>query len=100
MARTPLLRKLQALYQDFAEAERSGKRLEQVQEDRQRAWSRRDFMKATGATVGAAALSGPVAAFAATSGPPPRSAILGPRTACLNAALTLQGTRRASTDHE
>jgi monoamine oxidase len=90
MARTPLLRKLQALYQDFAEAERSGKRVEQVQDDRLRAWSRREFMKATGATVGAAALSGPVAAFAATSGPPPRIAIIGAGIAGLNAALTLE----------
>jgi monoamine oxidase len=100
MARTPLLHKLQALYQDFAEAERSGKWLEQVQEDRQRAWSRRDFMKATGATVGAAALSGPVAAFAAASGPPPRIAIVGAGIAGLNAALTLQDAGFASTVYE
>ena len=59
MARTPLLRKLQALYQDFAQAERSGKPVEQVQEERrQGAWTRRDFIKATGATVGAAAFTG------------------------------------------
>jgi len=100
MARTPLLRKLQALYQDFAEAERSGKPVEQVQEDRQRAWTRREFMKATGATVGAAALSGPVAAFAASSGPPPRIAIVGAGIAGLNAALTLQDAGFTSTVYE
>ncbi len=100
MARTPLLRKLQALYQDFAETERSGKPVEQVQEDRQRAWSRRDFMKATGATVGAAALSGPVAAFAAASGPPPRIAIIGGGIAGLNAALTLHDAGYPSTVYE
>jgi monoamine oxidase len=99
MARTPLLRKLQALYQDFAEAERSGQPVEQIQEERrQRAWSRRDFMKATGATVGAAAFTGPIAAFAAS--PPPRIAIIGGGIAGLNAALTLRDAGYASTVYE
>jgi monoamine oxidase len=102
MARTPLLRTLRDLYQDFAEAERSGKRVEQVQEERkQRAWTRRDFIKATGATVGAAALSGPIAAFAARSGgTPPRIAIIGGGIAGLNAALTLHDAGYASTVYE
>ena len=99
MARTPLLRKLQALYQDFAEAERSGKPVEQVQEGRrQAAWTRRDFIKATGATVGAAAFTGPIAAFAAS--PPPRIAIIGGGIAGLNAALTLHDAGYASTVYE
>jgi monoamine oxidase len=103
MARTPLLRKLQALYSDFAEAERSGRPLEQVQDERRRGtWTRRDFMKATGATVGAAALSGPVAAFAAPrpSGAAPRIAIVGGGIAGLNAALTLHDAGYASTVYE
>jgi monoamine oxidase len=98
MARTPLLRKLQALYSDFAEAERSGKPVEQAQDDRRhRAWTRRDFMKATGATIGAAAFSGPIAGFAAQ---PPRIAIIGGGIAGLNAALTLQDAGYASTVYE
>ena len=103
MARTPLLRTFQTLYQDFAEAERSGKPVEQVQEERrQRAWTRRDFIKATGATVGAAAFSGPVAAFAAPgrSGTAPRIAIIGGGIAGLNAALTLHDAGYASTVYE
>ena len=102
MARSPLLRKLQELYQDFAEAERLGKRVEQVQEDRQRAWTRRAFMKATGATIGTAALSGPLAAFAATrpGGAAPRIAIVGGGIAGLNAALTLHDAGYASTVYE
>lgn len=98
MARTPLLRKLQALYQDFAEAERSGRPVEQVQHERRRGtWTRRDFMKATGATVGAAAFSGPIAGFAAQ---PPRIAIIGGGIAGLNAALTLFDAGYSSTVYE
>jgi monoamine oxidase len=97
MARTPLLGKLQALYRDFAEADRSGKSVGQVQEERLRTWTRRDFIKATGATVGAAAFSGPIAAFAAA---PPRIAIVGGGIAGLNAALTLQDAGIASTVYE
>jgi len=97
MARTPLLGKLQALYRDFAEADRTGKPVEQVQEERRRAWTRRDFIKAAGATVGAAAFSGPIAALA---GQAPRIAIIGGGIAGLNAALTLQDAGIASTVYE
>ncbi len=63
MPRTPLLRKFQALFEDFEEADRSGRSVEAVQEERrQMRLSRRDFLKAGGATVGAAALSGPLGA--------------------------------------
>ena len=63
MARTPLLRKFQALFEDFEEADRSGRTVEAVQDERtQMRLTRRDFLKVTGATVGAAALGGPVAA--------------------------------------
>jgi monoamine oxidase len=97
MARTPLLSKLQALYQDFAEADRSGKPVEEIQAERRAAWTRRDFIKAAGATMGAAAFSGPIAAFAAA---PPRIAIVGGGIAGLNAALTLQDAGVASTVYE
>src|SRR3989442_8672909 len=98
MARTPLVGKLQALYRDFADAERSGKTVEQVQEERRRDWTRRDFIKAAGATVGAAAFSGPIAAFAGQA--PPRIAIVGGGIAGLNAALTLHDAGYGSTVSE
>jgi monoamine oxidase len=103
MARTQLLRKLQALYSDFAEARRSGAPVEQIQDERQRAWTRRDFIKAGGATVGAAAFGGPIAALAngpRPSGPAPRIAIVGGGIAGLNAALMLQDAGYASTVYE
>ena len=65
--------------------------------------TRRDFLKVTGVTVGAAALGGPVAAMAAAqpkpSGPS-RIAIIGGGIAGLNAALTLQDAGIASTVYE
>ena len=80
MARTPLLTEVQRLAAHF---------------DRQ--VSRREFIKVTGAAVGAAAVSGPIAAFAAA---PPRIAIVGGGIAGLNAALTLQDAGIASTVYE
>ncbi|TME00198.1 MAG: twin-arginine translocation signal domain-containing protein [Chloroflexi bacterium] len=51
MARSPLLRRFQALFEDFDEAEGSGRPLEVVREQRrQMRLTRRDFLKATGAT--------------------------------------------------
>ena len=104
MARTPLLRKFQALFEDFEEAERSGRSVEAAQEERrQMRLTRRDFLKVTGATVGAAALSGPAAALAATRPKPTgtsRIAIIGGGIAGLNAALTLQDAGIASTVYE
>jgi monoamine oxidase len=104
MARTPLLRKFQALFEDFEEAESSGRSVEAVQEERrQMRLTRRDFLKVTGATVGAAALSGPVAALAATRPKPSgtsRITIIGGGISGLNAALTLQDAGVASTVYE
>jgi len=105
MARTPLLRHFQELFDDFDEAERSGRTVESVQEDRrQMRLSRRDFLKVGGAAVGAAALSGPMAAWAATVGrsnqQQGRIAIVGGGIAGLNAALTLQDAGITSTVYE
>jgi monoamine oxidase len=97
MARTPLLTRLQSLAADFREAERSGGTVESVQAERRRGFTRRDFIKATGAVVGAAALSGRIPAFAATT---PRIAIIGGGISGLNAALTLQDAGIASTVYE
>src|SRR5207302_5797496 len=99
-----LLRRLQALFEDFEEAERSGRPLRAVQEERrQMRRTRRDLLKVTGAAVGAAAFSGPVAALAATSKPSGtqgRIAIIGGGIAGLNAALTLQDAGITSTVYE
>jgi monoamine oxidase len=77
MARTPLLSRFQDLY-------------------RREAVSRREFMKISGAAVGAAALSGPMETLAAAA---PRIAI-GGGIAGLTAALTLQDAGYASTVYE
>src|SRR5712671_7458578 len=104
MARTPLLNRCRELVADFEEAGRAGRMVEAVQEERrQMRLTRRDFLKVTGVTVGAAALGGPVAALAAT-GPKPsatsRIAIVGGGIAGLTAALTLQDAGISSTVYE
>jgi monoamine oxidase len=80
MARTPLLTEVQRLAAAL---------------DRQ--VNRREFIKVAGAAVGAAAASGPLAAFASS---PPRIAIVGGGIAGLNAALTLRDAGYASTVYE
>ena len=98
MARTPLLQKFQRLVADFQEATRSSRTVEAVQQERRlQGLTRRDFLKATGATVGAAALAGTLPAFAA---PTPRIAIIGGGISGLNAALTLHDAGIASTVYE
>ena len=72
MARTPLMSKFQRLFEDFEEADRSGQTVKAVQAERRKlSLTRRDFLKVSGATVGAAALGGALGAFAA---PAPRTA--------------------------
>jgi len=102
MPRTPFLRRLQEHVADLHAAELSGQSVEAVRERRRRAGlSRRDFLKASGAALGAAALSGPATALArAQQGPPPRIGIMGAGIAGLNAALTLQDNGLASTIFE
>src|SRR5256886_4276361 len=67
-------------------------------------FTRRDFLKVAGAAVGAAALSGPAAALAATatrgSVTQGAIAIIGGGIAGLNAALTLQDAGITSTVYE
>src|SRR3989449_10794375 len=68
MARSPLLSRFQTLFADFEEAERSGRSVAEIREERRSMrFTRRDFLKVAGAAVGAAALSGPAAALAATA---------------------------------
>ncbi len=101
MARSPLLRRFQALAQDLQEAERTGRSVEAVQEERrQNRWTRRHILKVTGAAAGAAAFAGPMNAWAAISGTQGRIAIIGGGIAGLNAALTLQDAGITSTVYE
>src|SRR6267378_7766526 len=105
MARTPLLSRFRELIADYEEAGRSGRTVEAVQEERrQMRLTRRDFLKVTGATFGAAAFAGPMAALAATGKPggpsQGRIAIIGGGISGLNAALTLQDAGIASTVYE
>src|SRR5579859_2399760 len=100
MARTPLLSRFQDLFNDFDEAERSGRSVEAVREERrQMRFTRRDFLKAAGATVGAAALTRGLPALASSKSAP-RIGIMGAGIAGLNAALTLQDKGLASTVFE
>src|SRR5207249_1329196 len=105
MARSPLLSRFQTLFADFEEAERSGRSVAEIREERRSMrFTRRDFLKVAGAAVGAAALSGPAAALAATatrgSVTQGAIAIIGGGIAGLNAALTLQDAGIASTVYE
>jgi monoamine oxidase len=105
MPRTPLLSRFRELIADYEEASRSGRTVEALQEERrQMRLTRRDFLKVTGATFGAAAFAGPMAALAATRKQGVQSqgriAIIGGGISGLNAALTLQDAGIASTVYE
>jgi monoamine oxidase len=97
MARTPLLRMFERLVHDFKDGERTGRSVEEVQAERRQRPTRRDFLKGTGAVIGAAALAGRLPVMAATT---PRIAIIGGGISGLNAALTLQDAGIASTVYE
>jgi len=104
MRRNPLLRRFQTLFADFEEAERTGRPVAEIRDERRRLGvTRRDFLKMGGVAVGAAALA-PSAALAgavrrgATS--QGRIAIVGGGIAGLNAALTLQDAGISSTIYE
>ena len=99
MARTPLMRLLQRISADHAEADRTGRSVNEVQRSRQAGLSRRDFLKLTGATMGAAAIAGGIPAFASAR-TAPRIGIIGGGIAGLNCALTLQDKGLASTVFE
>src|SRR5437762_3561084 len=103
MRRNPLLRRFQTLFADFEDAERTGRPVAQVREQRRRAdISRRDFLKYSGAAVGAAAFapSTAIAAVTRAAQTQGRIAIVGGGIAGLNAALTLQDAGISSTIYE
>ena len=103
MARNPLLSRIQELFADFAEADRTGRPVKSVREERRAAQlTRRDFLKVGGVAVGAAAFA-PSAALAAINRAAPfqgRIAIVGGGIAGLNAALTLQDAGISSIVYE
>ena len=103
MARNPLLSRIQELFADFDEADRTGRPIHAIREERRQAGlTRRDFLKAGGVAVGAAALA-PSAALAAINRAAVaqgRIAIVGGGIAGLNAALTLQDAGISSTIFE
>src|SRR6266849_3144359 len=102
MARTPLMRALQRLASEYAEASAKGISVGEVRDLRRAEISRRDLLKGAGALAVGLALSGTLSgreliAHAAT---PPRIAIIGGGISGLNAALTLQDAGYASTIYE
>ena len=96
MARTPLLSRLQTLFADYDEAERTGRSVAAIRRERM---SRRDFLKTTGAAVGALAMSGSLGRLAVAASAS-RIAIIGGGISGLTAALTLQDAGIASTVYE
>jgi monoamine oxidase len=98
MARTPLLTKFQILFQDFAEAEGSGRPVDEIQQERlHRGPTRRELIKAGGAALAAATVFSPARLFGSSA---PRIAIVGGGIAGLNAALTLQDAGYGSAIYE
>ncbi len=102
MARTPLLRALQRLASEHAEASARGLPVEEVRRLRRAEISRRDFLKGAGAVAAGLTLSGTLAgrALTAHAAAPPRIAIIGGGISGLMAALTLQDGGYGSTIYE
>jgi len=104
MARTPLLQALQQLSRDFTEASERNISVEEVQEQRRKAISRRDLLKGAGAIAAGIALSDPLNwgnhLFKASASGKPRIGIIGAGISGLNAALTLQDAGLPSTVYE
>ena len=103
MARTPLLRALRQLAGEHAAAEQLGVPVEELRARRdEHAYSRKDFLKRTGAVGVALAAAGPAGALVRTArgATAPRIAIVGGGIAGLTTALTLQDKGIASTVYE
>ncbi|HEX7733560.1 MAG TPA: FAD-dependent oxidoreductase, partial [Ktedonobacteraceae bacterium] len=104
MARTPLMRALQRLTNEHAEAFQRGISPAEVRQQRHVALSRRTLLKGAGAVATGLALTDPLNLaghmFKAAASAPPRIGIIGGGIAGLNAALTLQDAGYASTVYE
>src|SRR5258708_18421391 len=98
MARTPLLRALQHLASEHAEASARGIPVEELRRLRRAEINRRDFLKGAGAVAAGLSLSGTLAgrALIAHAGSPPRIALIGGRISRPDAALHLQGAGHGS----
>lgn len=102
MARTPLLRALRGLAREHAAADTLGISVEELRErEAEHAYSRKEFLKRSGAVGAAVAVSGP-AVFAGTAraAAQPSIAIVGGGIAGLTAALALQDKGVLSTVYE
>lgn len=104
MARTPLLQALQELARDFTEASERNISVEEVQEQKRSAISRRDLLKGAGGIAAGVALSDPLnlggQVFKVAASGLPSIGIIGAGIAGLNAALTLQDAGLRSTIYE
>ncbi len=102
MARTPLLRALRRLAREHAAADALDMPVEELRErETELAYSRKEFLRQSGAVGAVVALSGPAAfAGAARAAAQPRIAIVGGGIAGLTAALTLQDKGVLSTVYE
>src|SRR5260370_7317813 len=102
MARTPLLRALQRLASEHAEASARGIPVEEVRRLRRAEISRRYFPKGAGVVAAGLTLSGTLAGreLIAHAAAPPRIAIIGGGISGLMAALTLGDGGYGSTIYE
>jgi monoamine oxidase len=102
MARTPLMRALQRLARDHQQADQLGISPAELRErEAEKAYSRGEFLKRSGAAGAAVALAGPAAlARSAVAAGGARIAIVGGGIAGLTAALALQDKGVASTVYE
>jgi monoamine oxidase len=99
MARTPLMRALQQLASEHAEASHQGISVDEVRQQRRSAISRRDFVKGASAVAASLALTD-LGIHRADAKSAPRIAIIGGGISGLNAALTLHDAGYASTIYE
>ncbi|HLZ60917.1 MAG TPA: NAD(P)/FAD-dependent oxidoreductase [Ktedonosporobacter sp.] len=104
MARTPLMRAMQQLASEHAEAAERGISVEEVRQQRRIGISRRQLLKGAGALAAGIALADPLGLtgkmLRAEARTAPRIAIIGAGIAGLNAALTLHDAGYASTVYE
>ena len=97
MARTPIFRRLEQLISGFMEQENQR---ETNRELDHQAVSRRTLLMGIGAVAGAAVLSAPEFAAAATTTASPRIAVIGGGISGLSAAMTLKDAGYAATVYE
>ncbi|GCE15856.1 flavin monoamine oxidase family protein [Tengunoibacter tsumagoiensis] len=104
MARTPLMRALQRLAYEHAQADEQQITVAEVREHHRTLPSRRDVLKGLGAVAAGVTLTDPLGFTGhgqkAEASSPPRIAIIGAGISGLNAALTLQDKGYSTTIYE